>query len=473
MADQIDLSLPLQRHILAAVLRVPGLLARVRPVLNPDHFPDPAVSDILAWSLHHWDEHKQLPSKAALLDVFKADEDAQTVVRRAYKADVPDPAHIESRIVGYARHRALRLAVAEAARVVSASGKGEVLKDERGRPLYSDPDAYIAKLIDAARGVGAQAQSLGEFIDEGLEAGIAEVLNPRRRELFYTGFQHLDESGVSVERGEIGCVLGVAKGGKSQVLLNIALAQLSMGYDVVYYNLEMREDRLRDRWYRRIAGSKVDQKADPQAFVAALRRRFPRLMQGRLLIKRCVAKTFTPSDMRAHLNACRAQGFNPAVCIVDYVGIMKPDRVFDDVRFNLASLWLDFRAICQEFEMGGWSAAQVNRGGVGVELVTMRDIAECFEIVQHIDVGFSISMRDDERAQNAGRFFIFASRNDSDGTIVDFKFDFSRSLIKTVAYREHESSKRVRGGVRVSSPEEAVDAVMAADAERKGKPHGR
>lgn len=456
----------MQKHILAAVLRVPGVLAQVRSALNPDHFPDQSVSDVMAWALHHWDEHGQLPSKPSLLDVFKRDEDAQAVIKRAYKEEVPDPDHICERVVGYAKHRALRLAVAEAAQVVQAQARGETLKDERNKPKYADPDLYIRKIIENAMRVGANNGSLGEFLHETLEKGVKEILHPKVAEHFYTGIKHLDEAGVHIEKGEIGCVLGVAKGGKSQVLLNIALHQLKQGHDVVLYNLEMQEDRNRHRWYRRIAGPKVDVKTDPETFVEALRARMPHLLKGKLLVKRALAKQFSPQDMRAHLAACHAQGFVPAVVIVDYVGIMKPEKIYDEMRFNLASLWLDFRSICQEFNVVGWSAAQVNRGGAGVELVTMKDIAESFEVVQHLDVGFSISMTQAEREANQGRFFVFASRNDRDGTIIDFTHDFSRSIIKSVGVHHPTSEKRGRNS-RPSSGEEAVDAVLADDSDRK------
>ena len=458
----------MQKHILAAVLRVPGVMAQVRSTLDPDHFPDQSVADVMAWTLHHWDEHRQLPSKASLLDVFKKDEDAQTVVKRAYKEEVPDSAHICERVIGYAKHRALRLAVAEAAQVVQAQARGEVLKDERNRPKYTDPDVYIRKLVEGAMRVGASSNDIGEFLHETLEKGVEETLHPKVVQRYFTGIKHLDEAGVCVEPGEIGCVLGVAKGGKSQVLLNVALHQLKQGHDVVFYNLEMPEDRNRHRWYRRIAGPKADVKTDPEAFVEHLKARMPHLLKGRLLVKRALAKQFSPQDIRAHLATCQSQGFVPKVIIVDYVGILKPEKVYDEMRFNLASLWLDFRAICQEFNLAGWSAAQVNRGGAGVELVTMKDIAESFEVVQHIDVGFSISMTQVEREANQGRFFVFASRNDRDGTIIDFTHDFSRSIIKSVGVHQPTSEKRSRNS-RPSPGEEGVEAVIQADKDRKAK----
>lgn len=472
MTDAIDISLPLQKHILAAVLRVPGLMARTRTALNPDHYPDDSVADVMAWALHHWDEHAQLPSKAALLDVFKTDEDAQDVIKRAYKADIPDTEHIEDRVRGYAKHRALRLAVAEAARAVAAHGRGEVLKDDRNRPLYTDVDSFIRKKVEDAMLVGTDRTDIGVFLHEALDADVDRLLHPQVAELFTTGIQHLDEAGMSLERGEVGCVLGVSKGGKSQALLNIALHQLRQGVDVVWYNFEMRDTRARDRWYRRIAGSKVDLKTDPEAFVVALKERFPAQLSGKLLMKRAVSKTFTPAMMRAHQATIRDMGFKPALCIVDYVGIMRPEKLYDEMRFNLASLWLDFRAICQQYDMAGWSAAQSNRGGANAELLTMKDIAESFEIVQHIDVGFSISMTQAEREANQGKFFVFASRNERDGTIIDFTHDFSRSRMTSVGIHQPTAERRSRAGTRparVTPGEESVDAVLQDDRSRRSR----
>lgn len=161
-------------------------------------------------------------------------------------------------------------------------------------------------------------------------------------------------------------------------------------------------------------------------------------------------------------------------CIVDYAGLLKPAKVYDEMRFNLASLWLDFRGLCQEFNVAGWSAAQANRGGAAADLVTMTDIAESFAIVQHIDVGFSISRTPEEIEKNTGRFFVFASRNDKDGTIVNFEADFGRSLIKTTGLYDgaSEPAKKGKDSTDQQSEEASFRDAQARMKKEKKEHHG-
>ena len=459
---QIELNSAMQRHVLGAMLTDRGIMARVRSVSDPKYFTDETIADIVSVVNNHWDTHKQVPSRATLFDTFKGDEYRQhrREIKRAYAEDISDPEHTVERIVGYAQHRAFRIAIRRAAQIIEAQANGEKLRDERGKEITDDPEA----LIREAKLVGADMSDIGTFVDQAMIDRVAdELLHPKRREKFTTGVEHLDLAGLMLERGEIGCVLGVAKGGKSQVLLNIALGNAKDGKNVLYYNCEMPDERMDARYVRRIAGRNApDAKTDPEAFIAKARTKMSRLMKGRILVKRFIANTATLDDIRAHMTLVASElNFVPDLVIVDYLGIMKPRKTANDERrFELEANWLDFRAMCQEFNVCGWSAAQTNRGGANAELVTMSSIGECFAIVQHIDAGVSISMTQEERDENKGRFFVFASRNESDGVVIPFEHDYSRSLIKTQGIEKPTKVKRTKGGANDDKAQAAFDEEM-------------
>ncbi len=383
---QIDLSKPMQRHIVAAVLRIPGMIARVRPVLNPDYFEDDVVSDVVAQITHHYDEDKEVPSRAALFDTFP--ESHHEVIRRLFKEEIPDPQHTVQRLNDFANVRAMYLAIVKGADVIAARRRGEPYKDDNGKPQDLDP----VELVKEAALVGRKTVGLGLDFHDHLEAGIKEILHPEQVEKLPTGLGFLDEAGVTLERGEMGCVLGASKRGKSQVLVNIAYGLLKAGYNVVYYSLEMKAEKVMRRLYTRVAGKKADIKQDPALFVEYLRARYQKFIKGRFLIQRWPAHGATPDDIRAHLSQCVGEGFKPDVIIVDYGGLLKPRTPTGEKRHDLASVFLDMRAIAGEFDVGVWTAAQANRGAVNKPVVTMADFAECFEIVQHLDVGFSICL---------------------------------------------------------------------------------
>ncbi len=496
----------MQRHVIASMLRDSMTFARCRSFIVPDHFTDEATSDVVALAFNLWDRFKEVPSRTALLDVFQEQEAHRKVIKRAFdeSEEVRDAEITIDRIAKFARQRALRLAVREAASILKYEQTGddsELPRDAKGRPVVRD----IGAIFETARMVGSNVGDIGVFLDAATQAAIERAKNPQQRDLFSTGFSHLDECGVNLERGEVGCVLARAKGGKSQVLLNIALANARAERKVIYYNLEIREDRLEDRFANRIARTtpverkkkteknlppqkagataaevaqraKLDEKLDDEiraehreaqehleTWAAAIEKRVGPVGK-RLLLKKFIAKQASVDDLRAHLIACRAQGFVPDMIIVDYVGILKSTEKFTEVRHLLAGLWLDFRSLCQEFNVAGWSAAQANRGGAAADLVTMTAIAESFEIVQHIDVGFSVNRADDEIQQDKGRFFVFASRNDRDNTVVDFNCNFACSYVTTTRISTLAREGTGKGRKKTTEDERSEVAHRAAEA---------
>lgn len=457
------LSPAMQRHVLAAILTDSRLFAQSRSFLTPDTFKDDACSDVYAAAAGIWDRSREIPSKVALLDLFSSsDHEAHRVtINKAFKGGVTDASYTIERIAKYARNIAMRQALVQAAALIKYQETGDeghlesAPRDKRGRPIK---DADPISLIQRASAVGTSVGDTGVFFHDSLDAIANRTLCPVKRDVLGTGFTHLDECGVGVERGEIGCILARSKGGKSHALLNVGYHALKKGLDVLYVNVEIKEDRLEDRWARRVAGKGADQRKDPDVFVQKLRERFPRLCKGRLKLKRYFSGNVTMNDVRSLLIQCHAEGFKPDVLLVDYVGIMKPSTAFTEERHRLDSLWLEFRGLCQEFNVFGWSAAQANRMGAASELVTMTDIAESFSIISHIDVGFSINRTQDEMERGVGRFFVFASRNDKDGIIVDFTEDLSRSLMTTTGI--HVSAPKTERKRKSTTDEQKEDIAF-------------
>lgn len=459
-----DLSTDFQGHILAMALRVPGFMARVRPVMNPDYFKDELISDMVAWSNQHWDENKEVPSKQALLDCFPA-ETERAVIKALYKQELTDPKHTIHRITQYARQSATRLAILKGGQVLSAEMNGEKYKN----PVTNKPeDVDLVKLIRDAIMVGSDHTNIGEEFHTTFDADVAEILNPKPTERLQTGLNHLDEAGLNIERGELGCVLGPSKRGKSHVLINIAYGAMKAGLNVIYYTLEMSSAKVRRRMHLRIAGVKADIKQDPKAFVDTLKERTAKLVKGKLMVKRYHSKEATVETLRAHLTQAIAEGFKPDVVIVDYAGILRPVKPTGELRHDLGEIFVQLRAIAGEYNVGVWTGAQANRGAVNKEQVNEADLAECYEIMFHLDAGFSISMTDEEKERGEGRFVVFAARNEAGGTVITFNHDYSRSIIQTTGVQHSVAQKKRRdrdtGG---TGPAAAAEAQIGAAKLRK------
>lgn len=451
----------MQRHILAAILQDHALFAQVSTILRPELFSDDATSDVIAWTLDQYRKHRQVPSKVAILDVFK-EESRQMVVKRAYETAIPDGKYTVERLVEYAQDRALRGAVSEIAEHMHLQAQGTPQLDKRGNPVEMD---YVAKIRDALA-VGSAHKRMGVALSDVIEHVAARALNPVAVERFTTGSEHLNEAGMMLGRGEIGCVLARSKGGKSQLLLNIALANAIDGKTVIYYNVEIREARLEDRFGKRLAGANADMDADPAAFVEKMRERYKKLVTGEVYLEHYVAGQQSFDDIRANLAAYRARGVKPDMIVVDYVGIMRTPVHYTEKRHVLGQLWQDFRAVCAEENVAGWGAAQANRIGAQSEVARDTDIGESYEIISHLDAGVTVNINDEEMAQGVGRLFVMASRNGRTGSTIAFKHDFSRSIIKTTGFVD---SAVIEKKERTPSEAEDVEASQHAKAIKRRK----
>ena len=462
----IDLGKPMQQHVLASVLRVPGLMAKLRPILDPDFFKDTVCSDMIAWSRNFWDEYKTVPSKQALKDTFRDDGE---LIKFLYKQDVEDVKHTEKRIIEFAQASAAANALMKGGDMLKAHLEGKPYRNEEtNRVEFEVVTAQdLVDIISKAAMVGKNLGEMGDDYHATLEANLKELICPTEAEVMGTGIGHLDQAGILLERGEMGCVLGPSKRGKSHVLINIAFNAMIAGKNVVYYSLEMKNRRVFNRFYARLAGNKQDMKQDPVRFAEAVRLKTEKFVKGRMVMKRYAAHTATISDIRAHYEALKSTGFKADVIVIDYAGLMRPCKESKEVRHNLESVFLDIRQFAAEEDVFMWTGAQANRAATSKEIVTAADFAECYAIMQHIDVGFSICISDAEKAARKGRFFILGSRNEQDGSIVEFTFDYSRSRFITERITLPVEEKRARDKSSTSAGEKDEAAFQKALARKK------
>ena len=462
----IDLGKPMQQHVLASVLRVPGLMAKLRPILDPDFFKDTVCSDMIAWSRNFWDEYKTVPSKQALKDTFRDDGE---LIKFLYKQDVEDVKHTEKRIIEFAQASAAANALMKGGDMLKAHLEGKPYRNEATNKIEYEvvTSADLVDLISKAAMVGKNLGDIGEDYHQTMEANLKELICPTVAEVMGTGIGHLDQAGVMLERGEVGCVLGPSKRGKSHVLLNIAFNAMIAGKNVEYYTLEMKNRRVFNRFYARLAGNKQDVKQDPVRFAEAVRLKTEKFVKGKMVMKYFAAHTASIDDIKANHEAIKSTGFKADLVIIDYAGLMRPRTEHKEVRHNLESVFLDIRRFAAEESVFMWTGAQANRGATEKEIVTAADFSEAYALFAHLDVAFSICATTNERAARRGRFFILGSRNEQDGSIVEFTFDFARSRFITERITLPVEEKKARDKASTSAGERDEAAFQKALARKK------
>jgi hypothetical protein len=100
---------------------------------------------------------------------------------------------------------------------------------------------------------------------------------------------------------------------------------------------------------------------------------------------------------------------------------------------NEESVYEDLRAWAQEIDMPIWTVCQINRDGHNSEVLTSRNISECFAKAMIVDLFITMNRDKTGPTPEIGNMFIDLSRLGPDGVLFSMFIDTSKSKIKIMA----------------------------------------
>lgn len=449
-----EFGLPFQAHVLAVAARTPSFVMRYRNVLDASYFNDPTHAEVMNVLLHHVDTYRAIPTRVTLEDLLASEvsekniEKAKKLVTTIYKSDISDAEAVMDRVVEFGKTQAMCLAVLESA--------SEMEKGRRDK---------VRGLIDRAALVGEDLLSRGINYRETMVSRLSTDDTVETLDMVTTGLVHLDMLlGGGLGRGELGMFLGSPKRGKSTVLVNVAFGALmsAVGYNVVYYSLEINERRIARRFDSRLAGPHTGlRKSDPEKYQKILAERVEKSVKGQLVIKSYPTRSATPSTLRSHLSLLKATGFTPDVVVVDYADIMRAERRLGETRHEQAGIYEDLRAIAGEYNCAMWTASQANRGSISKSTPDMDSVAESFEKIAICDAVFSIGQTQKERLDNNIRLVAIALRNAEDQVTVLCDINRRKQMIRSVGLYDADNNRI--DDEQTEDQQDAADKVKATE----------
>jgi replicative DNA helicase len=195
-------------------------------------------------------------------------------------------------------------------------------------------------------------------------------------------------------------------------LISFAKGASLAGHNVLYVTLEVSSDIIAERLDASLANVEIRKLLDHISDVDA---KIKALKHGRLDIREYPTGTFSPNMLRALLERQRSNGVVYDLVVVDYADIMLPNHRTQDAIENSKSIYVDLRAIMQEFNVAGLTATQTNRAGYVATVAKAEHVADDFNKVRIVDLMISINITDEERARGEARLYFAASRNQESG----------------------------------------------------------
>lgn len=410
-----------QSRIAALTLRDALFNKRVKGLVKPEYFDDPAEQYLVHISNEFYDKYQRALSDPAILMQVLKDEIAQRRLRpdlleqvkpkikELLGSDMSSREFVIDKVSGFARRRAVEAAILKCADQIekgSYDSIEELIAESMRVGASKASEAYdYFEAIEARTQYRKDIKS-GKIRPNGVSTGITALDNL----LFHKGWG----------RGELSIIMGAAKRGKTTAIWDFGKRASLMGLNVLGITLEVSTDVISARIDANISNTKMGELNDHILDVEEKVKRAAK-KAGRYIMHEFPAGSFTPLDMQALIEDYKSQGIVFDMVVVDYLDIMAPSKWMPNDIANSKSIWTEMRGIAQTEGFAMLSATQTNRDGAKKTVADDTSVAEDYNKIRIADITISINATDDELAAGEARLYFAASRNQKGKVTVKVK----------------------------------------------------
>ena len=430
-----------QVKVIHSLLERKEFLTNIYDILDSNYFDNQAHKWIIDNILKYYYDYHTTPTP----EVLKAEYEKVTnevlkvsireQLREAYKITSTDSEYIESEFAAFCKNQQLKKALLNSV---------DLLKAE-------DYDS-IRGLIDNALKAGMDKNIGHEYIKD-IETRYREeqrITIPTP----WTEFNGLLQGGLG--NGDFGLIFGGPGGGKSWSLVALAGHAVKMGYNVIYYTLELGEDyvgRRFDAYFTQIPANEIMYHKDK---VEAVMNKLP----GNLIIKGFSPGKAGISTLESHIQKCEDLGAKPDMIVIDYVDLLRSNKTNRERKDEIDDIYTSTKGLARELDIPIWSASQVNRQGAQDEIIEGHKAAGSYDKMMITDFCASISRRAKEKQSGVGRFHIMKNRYGMDGVTFGAHIDIAIGKFTLIDEEEFQS---LAGSEEVESPKAPTDNFSLAE----------
>ena len=409
-----------QIKVIHSLLERKEFLTNIHDILESGYFDNQAHKWIIDNILKYYDNYHTTPTPEVLKSEYeKVTNDVLKVsireqLREAYKITSSDSEYIESEFSAFCKNQQLKKALLNSV---------DLLKAE-------DYDS-IRGLIDNALKAGMDKNIGHEYIKD-----IETRYRQEHRNTVptpWTEFNDLLQGGLG--NGDFGLIFGGPGGGKSWSLVVLAGNAVKMGFNVVYYTLELGEDyvgRRFDAYFTQIPANEITFHKDK---VESIVGKIP----GQLIIKGFSPGKASISTIESHVQKCTDLGTRPDLIVIDYVDLLRSKRVSRERKEEIDDIYTSTKGLARELNIPVWSASQVNRQGAHDEVIEGHKAAGSYDKMMITDFAASISRRAKDKQTGVGKLHIMKNRYGMDGLTYNASINIAIGDYKIVSDEEYEA----------------------------------
>ena len=408
----VDYGAPFQVKTIGALLTRKEFVQNIYDILSDEHFPNPAHKWIINEILQYWNKYHTVISMDTLkIEVKKIDNDVLKTsiveqIKEAYRHSDDELQYVEEEFTAFCKNQQLKSALLNSVDLLNSG----------------DYDS-IRHLIDNALKSG-QDRNIGHEYNKDIETRYREDYRPTVPTP-WPMLNQLTQGGFGA--GDLGIVFGNPGGGKSWMMVAMAAHAVKMGYNVIYYTLELGQDYVGKRFDCYFTGHSIEEvqhhRSEVESIVEGL--------AGKLIVKEYPPKAASVSTLKAHIQKCIDADIKPDMVIIDYIDYLRPpSKKFTERKDEIDDMYVACKGMAKEFKIVVLSPSQVNRMGAKDDIIEGDKAAGSYDKIMVADFCLSLSRKKEDKVHGTGRVHVMKNRYGMDGMTFGAKIDTNNGHIE-------------------------------------------
>ena len=408
----VDYGAHFQVKTIGALLTRKEFVQNIYDILSDEHFPNPAHKWIINEILRYWNKYHTVISMDTLkVEVKKIDNDVLKTsiveqIKEAYRHSDDELQYVEEEFTAFCKNQQLKTALLNSVDLLNSGD-------------YDN----IRHLIDNALKAG-QDRNIGHEYNKDIETRYREDYRPTIPTP-WPMLNQLTQGGFGA--GDLGIVFGNPGGGKSWMMVAMAAHAVKMGYNVVYYTLELGQDYVGKRFDCYFTGHSIEEvqhhRSEVESIVEGL--------AGKLVVKEYPPKAASVATLKAHLQKCIDADIKPDMVVIDYIDYLRPpSKKFTERKDEIDDMYVACKGLAKEFKVVVLSPSQVNRMGAKDDIIEGDKAAGSYDKIMVADFCLSLSRKKEDKVHGTGRVHVMKNRYGMDGMTFGAKIDTNNGHIE-------------------------------------------
>lgn len=409
--------------------------SEIVPLLKPEFFDFPAYKNIFIGVRDYYEKYRKLPSDSILADFIATNvsgsdpegidyANAIAEINTFDKSCLDDRDFVLDTVEEFARQRAMEAAIRKAVAILNQEGDiGQV-------------EELVKSALMVNRNVDVGQDYFTDIVDR-----IARSYKEDNRDRIPTPFRTHNynlEGGLC--RKELGMVVAPPGVGKSLYLVNQGATNLLQGKNVLYISLEMSEDKIAGRFDSVITEIRNLKTSLGQLRLKERLDEVKNKTEGRLKIKEFPTGACNVNQLRSLLVQLKLhKNFTPDVLIVDYLELLRPNRIIDSEYQAQQRIAEELRGLGVEYNCLVWTASQTNRQARRVPIITDAELGDSYGKIRPADWVISLNQTQEEYDEGAMRVYVMKARDSKQHYLVNISVDYATLQMREPEHEEQHA----------------------------------